>query len=75
MEPTLWAGEFVIVNRFGKLKVGDLVVAYDIDRDIKVIKRVKSIDRNMILIVSENIGHGKPIKINRSEIIGKVILF
>ena len=79
MEPTLYAGQLILVSFipyiFNKPKIGDLVVAFDIKRNIKVIKRVKGVDKNMIYIVSDNIGHGNLRKIDKSKIIGKVVWF
>ncbi|MBI3289824.1 S26 family signal peptidase [Candidatus Microgenomates bacterium] len=75
MEPTLKAGQFVLVNRWATLKVGDIVVANDTERDIRVIKRVKKTRGNRVQVVGDNEGHGGEMTINKSQIIGRVIAF
>lgn len=68
MEPTLHEGQFVVVNRWAKPKVGDIVVTEGI-----LLKRIKTIKNDAHLIVGDNPGHFKPKWINKSEIVGKVI--
>lgn len=73
MEPTLRAGQFVLVNRWAKPKVGDLVVANDVQSYIKVIKRVARIQSSNIVLTGDNRGHGGKMVVDKSEIVGKVI--
>ncbi|MBI3290432.1 helix-turn-helix transcriptional regulator [Candidatus Microgenomates bacterium] len=75
MEPTLHAGQFVLVNRWAKPKVGDAIVANDIQRNIKVIKRVNKVMDGRLQIVGDNPGHGGERIINKSQVIGKVIWY
>lgn len=74
MEPTLKAGQFVLVNRWSHPKVGDIVVAHDIQRDIEVIKRVKKIGGLNIVLTGDNPGHGRDRIVDKSQIVGKAIL-
>ena len=76
MDPTLRIGQFVLVNRWVLVKVGDLIVANDTQRDIKVIKRItKEVGRGKWKVESDNEGHGKPRVVTRDQIIGKVIRY
>lgn len=73
MEPTLHAGQFVLVSRWATPKVGDIVVANDAESYIRVIKRVKEVGSGKWKVGSDNKGHGKDRIVNKSQVVGKVI--
>lgn len=75
MEPTFKAGDLVLVNRWAKPKVGDIIVAFDTERNIKVIKRIQKVNGSNIVLTGDNPGHGEKRIIDKSRIIGKVVNF
>ena len=56
MEPTLWAGEFVLVDREAEPRVGDLVTAiHPDDETVTVVKRVSAwTDDDTCCLASDN---------------------
>ena len=76
MEPTLTAGQFVLVYRWAEPKVGDVVVVNDTERDILIVKRiVNEVGPGKWKVAGDNPGHEGSRVVNKSEIIGKVIWY
>lgn len=74
MEPTLHAGQFVLVNRWAKPKVGDLVIVNDAQVNILIVKRIlKEVRGWKWEVRGDNKGHGRTKVIDEAQIIGRVI--
>lgn len=70
MEPSFREGDFVIVRKFGKPRIGDgVVIEY---KDRKMLKRVSGINGDRYFVHGDNQVDGKIFAVKRDSIIGKV---
>ena len=80
MNPTLKENEIVFFKKYNKkkslLKVGQIVIFHHPYKNIKLIKKIKSISKNSIEVVGENIGYSDDSSkfglINDEKVIGIV---
>lgn len=55
MEPTIWPGDFVIVDKwYGGLIAGDIVVLKHPRKTLYIVKRIKSIKGKKIFVEGDN---------------------
>ncbi len=74
MEPNFHEGDLLLVNRWVRPKVGDIVVARDpINIHRLILKRIKEEQKNKYVVAGDNKGHSIPRKITKAAILGKVI--
>jgi len=71
MEPHFYAGDYLIIRKFGKPRVGD-VVAIDYN-DKKMLKRVLKIDSGKYFLRGDNQHDKKIYVVSRKQIIGKLL--
>jgi len=71
MEPSFCEGDFVIIRKFGKPRIGDVVV---VDRNGKhMLKRVSGLGGDKYFLRGDNQIDGKVFTAKRNAIIGKVL--
>ena len=70
MEPSFREGDFVIVRRFGRPCVGDVVIINYQGR--QMLKRVSGIDGERYFLRGDNQVDGKIFAVKKDAIIGKV---
>ena len=71
MEPHFREGDYIIIRKFGKPRVGDVVV---IDYNgKKMLKRILEIEGNNYFLRGDNRHNGKTYIAKRKQIIGKLL--
>ena len=76
MFPTIRAGDYLFIWRWGTIKKGDLVVA-DHRRYGRIVKRVSHIQQNTFILVGDNVTESTSSEnigsFTKEQLVGKVI--
>lgn len=72
MEPSFREGDFVIIRKFGRPRIGDVVIINYQGR--QMLKRVSSITNEKYFLRGDKQVDGRIFSIKRDAIVGKVLL-
>lgn len=73
MEPALEAGQQFFVSEIGKIKVKDIVVLKESEKEMYLVKRVKAeLENGTFIVEGDNAGHSRKFSVSKEQIVGKL---